>query len=140
MQIPDPKTTATNKYIPEKVALNPYRGDPEGEPFLISFQFFNDKISEISSLSGSASKRFVKDIRTIGGCNNTTLDKNNIKRQRVYCSGEYKKLFRKLPEDVEELREHKGAQTSRLFYFYAGKYMYIIAITQNHLETKKVRK
>ena len=55
--------------------------------------------------------------------------------------GEYKKLFKGLEDDIE-LKEIKLQQSARVFYFdiEPERTFYVVAITDNHLETDKVRR
>ncbi len=54
---------------------------------------------------------------------------------------EYKKLYRGIAEGIE-LKEIKLQQTARIFYFdiEPERTFYVVAITENHLETDKVRR
>ena len=69
------------------------------------------------------------------------FESKGIDKIPVQCKGDYKKLFNKLFEEVE-LFEHKLQNTARIFYFLDNlkKVMYIVAITQKHFETDKVRR
>jgi len=128
--------------IPESVANNPRNIEPESELFLISFKYFNDKISELNhGLVKNCHKRFLKDIINIGHCRSIlNFREYNIDYLRVNFSGEYKKLFKSLPKGTDELKEHKGNNSSRMFYFIEDKVLHIIAITQAHFETHKNRR
>lgn len=59
----------------------------------------------------------------------------------VRCDGEYKKLYRDIAEGIE-LKEIKLQQRARIFYFdiEPERTFYVVAITENHLETDKVRR
>lgn len=133
-----PQQKLRSDAIPYDVAIHRDK-DIENEFFTISYRFYNDKECGIDSLVKNNSKRFLKDLRKIGNSNPLTLQSNNISSITVKNSGEYKKLYSKLTEDVQIL-EHKGSGTSRLFYFYSGFEFYIIAITSRHYETNKNRR
>lgn len=137
-----PKPQIPTGKIPESVANYPRDIEPESEPFLISFKYFNDKVSELNhGLVKNCHKRFLKDIINIGQCSNVLHFKEyNIDYLPVSFAGEYKKLFKSLPKGTDELKEHKGNSSSRLFYFVERKVLHVIAITQAHLETKKQRR
>ena len=140
--IPKP-TDARKKHkyaIPNSAAISSYKGDVEAESFLISFEYYDDKLCEISLLVKNNAKRFIKDIRTLGNCTQQTLGSSNIMQKKIDNSGSYSKLFKTLPTDVDKLYEHKGNATSRLIYFIAGRVLYITTILQNHLEINKRRR
>lgn len=140
MSIPQPYVP-TGK-IPARVANYPNESDPEDKSFLISFRYFNDAVSDLKSgLVKNCERRFLQDIVNIGKCGNVLKFKEyNIDYLPVSCSGEYKKLFASLPRGTDELKEHKGIQTSRLFYFVEREILHVVAITQAHLETSKQRR
>lgn len=138
-KIPSPQLL-TKSRIPDSVTLAPYRHDPEGKPFKISFQYYNDSVCEIELLVQNGARRILKDIRTIGESHASTLNSNNIKTKPVDNSGDYKRLFSNLPQGVDTLREHLANGTSRIFYFYSGQDLHVIAITENHFETNKQRR
>lgn len=129
------------KFIPSEVALIRNKEDIENSNFLISFFYYNTKECEISNLRKNNAKRILNDIKTIGTSTVNTLSGNNIQSIRVINSGEYSKLFKKLPDGVDELFEHKANGTNRVFYFVeASKIFHIIAIRENHFEVGKNRR
>lgn len=78
-------------------------------------------------------------IKRIGQTVLGNLYKNNIDCLRIENAGEYKKFFNKLTPDTK-IFEHKLQGTSRIFYFTRGHEFHIVAITNSHLETDKVRR
>jgi hypothetical protein len=98
---------------------------------------------EISDLNGNKAKKAIETLKTIGTKIRSTADyqRYSVGRIPVRCEGEYKKLFNGLPQDVD-LKELKLQQDARIFYFdiEPDRTFYVVAITQNHLETKHVRR
>lgn len=126
-----------NKYIPEGSDYIHNRREPESETYYVSFQHYNDKVCEIKILEKNNARNLVKDLRTIGKCCSTNdLVSNGIRLSPIYDNGDYHKLFRGLTDDVD-IKEHIISSEARLFYFIVRKTFYIVAITNNHLETNK---
>ncbi len=98
---------------------------------------------EISELSKNKAKKALEIFKTIGTKIYSEADyqKCCIAQRSILYKGEYKKLYRGLPEDIE-LKETKLQENARIFYFNIepeGR-CYVVAIRENHLETKKVRR
>jgi hypothetical protein len=98
---------------------------------------------EISLLNSNKAKRAVETLKTIGMKVRSTADfqRHSIDRIPVRYDGEYKKLFNGLPNEVE-LKEIKLQQDARMFYYdiEPERTFYVVAITQNHIETRQVRR
>lgn len=124
--------------IPDKVGEIRSPFDPETKPFLISYEYYNDKLCEIKILEKNRAKQCLQDLRMIGKCNTNSLCGNGIDILSVCNQGDYSKLFNKLPPDIK-LKEHKIQGDGRIFYFISRNLFHIVAITNNHLETNKHR-
>lgn len=136
--------TQENAEIPEAVSKTPQGLEaPEISPYVISFAKYNDSMCEISELNSNKAKKAIETFKTIGTKIRSKADfgKQAIDRIPVIYEGEYKKLFRGLSEDID-LKEIKLQQDARIFYFdiEPKRTLYVVAITQNHLETKQVRR
>jgi hypothetical protein len=130
--------------IPKNVAELPQDTEtPETQPYLISFSKYNERICEISLLTSNKAKRAVEILKTIGTKIRSQADfqRNSIDRIPVCYEGEYKKLFNGLSADIE-LKEIKLQQKARIFYFdiEPERTFYVVAITENHLETSQTRR
>lgn len=130
--------------IPQVVAEIPQETEaPEANPYVISFAKYNEKMCELSQLQGNKAKKAIETLKTIGTKVRSTADyqRHSVDRIPVRCEGEYKKLFNGLADDVE-LKEIKLQQTARIFYFdiEPERTFYVVSITENHLETDKVRR
>lgn len=144
MSIPETKDIEKEGIIPPEASELKTDEEPEIKPFLISYSKYNNKLCEIDgSLVKNCQKKALLDLKKIG---KDIMDfgdfrKNGIDTIPVEYKGEYKKLFNGLYEDVE-IFEHKLQNTARIFYFINNvrRIFYIIAITQAHFETEKVRR
>lgn len=130
--------------IPQVVAEIPQETEaPEANPYVISFAKYNEKMCELSQLQGNKAKKAIETLKTIGTKVRSTADyqRHSVDRIPVRFEGEYKKLFNGLADDVE-LKEIKLQQTARIFYFdiEPERTFYVVSITDNHLETDKVRR
>lgn len=123
--------------IPESVTELKSEKEPEDEFFVLSYYYYNEKECEISSLEGKRGKATLEALKTIGRSTNKSLQNNHIDRFRVFAGGDYKYLFKKLPEDFDDLYEHKIQGESRLFYHIADNKFYIICIKNNHIPVGK---
>lgn len=116
---------------------------PEATPYVISFVKYKENCCEICSLDSNKARKAIEVIKKIGTkvCSEADFRKYNIGRIPVYNSGEYKKLYNRLEEDIE-IKEIKLQADARIFYFdiESRKTLFIVAITQNHLETDKIRR
>jgi hypothetical protein len=137
------QTEVTNE-IPAEVAVMSQQVEaPEANPYSISFANYNERMCEISLLNSNKAKRAVETLKTIGMKVRSTADfqRHSIDRIPVRYDGEYKKLFNGLPNEVE-LKEIKLQQDARMFYYdiEPERTFYVVAITQNHIETRQVRR
>lgn len=138
------KTTDDDSELPQTVAEIPQDVEaPEANPYVISFAKYNEKMCELTQLNNNKAKRAIETLKTIGTKVRSTADyqRHSVDRIPVRCEGEYKKLFKGLEDDIE-LKEIKLQQSARVFYFdiEPERTFYVVAITDNHLETDKVRR
>ncbi|MEN9852271.1 MAG: hypothetical protein RI996_214 [Candidatus Parcubacteria bacterium] len=129
--------------IPSKVAEIIIQEDVEIKPYLISFEKYNKDLCELKSLDGKNAKRGLSILKEIGVsvfCREDIMRNGDINTSHIMCAGEYKKLYRGLHEGVE-IKEIHLKNSGRIFYFdvIPDNIMYIIAIKENHFETKKIR-
>lgn len=127
-----------NNKIPDKVAQLSDRSD-QASNYVITYKFYNESLCELDLLEKNRPKVCLQIIKRIGQTTLGQLHKNHIDCFRIENSGEYRKLFNKLTPDTK-IFEHKLQGTSRIFYFTRGHEFHIVAITNNHLETDKVRR
>jgi hypothetical protein len=144
MGIPETKDIKKEGIIPQEVAELKTEEEPESIPFLISYLQYNNKLCGIDDcLVKNCQKKALMDIKKIGRdiVSFNDFDRHGINTIPVERKGEYKKLFNGLHEDVEVF-EHKLQSTARMFYFIdeVKRIFYIVAITQKHFETDKVRR
>lgn len=130
--------------IPKIVAELPQSSEaPETRPYLISFSKYNERLCEISLLNSNKAKRAVETLKSIGTKIHSRADfqRHSIDRIPVRYEGNYKKLFSGLSSDIE-LKELKLQQDARIFYFdiEPERMFYVVAITENHLETGQTRR
>ncbi len=130
--------------IPYAMAEIPQdQSDPEVRPYVISFYYYNDKHCELLNLSNPSCKKALQDFKAIGMKirSESDFDKHGIGRRRIENRGAYKKLFNRLGTDTE-LYETRLKDSGRIFYFDAKLegVLYIIAITEKHIETDKQRR
>lgn len=136
--------TYDNGNIPSSVAEIPEELEaPEVNPYLISFAKYNERMCQLSLLGGNKAKRAIETLKKIGTSVRCESDfqREHIERIPVRCEGNYKKLFNGLESDIE-LKELKLQQDARIFYFdiEPERTFYVVAVTENHLETDKVRR
>ena len=138
------ESTIVEGQIPADVAEIPAdKEEPEVSPYLISFAKYNKGMCGIEYLDSNKAKKAVTILMTIGTKIRSIADfqRNAIDRIPIYYDGDYKKLYSGLSNDVE-LKEIKLQQDARIFYFdiESERMFFVVAITQSHLETKKVRR
>ncbi|MDE0243576.1 MAG: hypothetical protein OYG31_02590 [Candidatus Kaiserbacteria bacterium] len=144
--IPRPvtKTAGGRIKIPQKVnEVSQETEAPEAMPYVISFATYNDKVGNLSVLKGNKAKKTLEVLKKVGTEIRSPADyqKYSLQYKPVRRDGEYKKLFSGLPDDVD-LKEIKLQGKSRIFHFSieSKRVFYVVAITENHLETNKVRR
>jgi hypothetical protein len=130
--------------IPQIVAKNPREAEaPELNPYVISFVKYNESLCEISELNSNKARKALEIFKTVGIkiYSRADLQRNYIDQIPVRREGDYMKLYNGLDDDID-LKEIKLQQDARIFYFdiETERTFYIIAITQNHFETDKVRR
>lgn len=136
--------TEESSELPQAVAEMPQETEaPEAVPYLISFSRYNESMCEISELNSNKARKAVETFKTVGTKIRSEADfqKHYVDRIPVRREGEYKKLYRGLGDDID-LKEIKLQQDARIFYFdiEPERTFYVVAITQNHLETTQVRR
>jgi len=137
-------TSEDNNDLPQQIAELPQTLEaPEVSFYVISFAKYNEKMCEIEYLDSNKAKKAIQSIKSIGTkvCCEADFQRLSIDRIPIRREGEYKKLYRGLSDDIE-LKEIKLQQDARIFYFdiEPERTLYVVAITQNHLETDKVRR
>lgn len=141
MTIPEPELPKQS--IPGKMAEVADEDEPESHPFLISFAKYNVGLCEIDRLEKNKLKKALDTMKLIGSQVYDVKDfqRKNIDMIPVRGEGDYRRLYSKLSPDIE-LREIKLQQNARIFYFIhePRKTMFIVAVTNNHYETDKVRR
>lgn len=135
--IPSPKRDSGH-LIPDKIAIISDSTEIESLPFHLSFEYYNNKLCEIQDLNRNIPKRALINLKTIGRCNYKTLKQNGIDILPVSNSGEYTKVYAKLPPDID-LKEHKISGTARIFYFIVSRVFHIVCFKNSHFETDKHR-
>lgn len=130
--------------LPKVLAELPQETEaPETRPYFISFSKYNDRMCEISQLTSNKAKRAIETLKTVGTKIHSQADfqRHSIDRIPVRCEGAYKPLFNGLSADIE-LKELKLQQKARIFYFdiEPERTFYVVAITENHLETNQTRR
>jgi len=137
------QTADDGSELPEAVAEMPQETEaPEAIPYLISFAMYNESMCEISELTSNKARKALETFKTIGTKIHSEADfqRYHVDRIPVWRGGDYKKLYRGLGDDID-LKEIKLQDDARIFYFDIEdkRTFYVVAITQNHLETDKVR-
>lgn len=130
--------------LPHAVAEMPQEQEaPEASFYVISFAKYNEKMCEITLLDSNKARRAIEIFKRIGTkiCCEADFQRFSVERIPVRREGEYKKLYRGLSEDID-LKEIKLQQDARIFYFdlEPERTFYVVAVTQNHLDTDKVRR
>lgn len=146
MDIPNEATKLTGEGtgLPSTIKELPQETEaPEAIPYVISFARYNEDMCQISLLDSNKGRKAVDILKKVGTKIHSEADyqRNFIDRIPVRREGEYKKLYNGLGDDID-LKEIKLQQNARIFYFdiEPERKFYVIAITQNHLETDKVRR
>jgi hypothetical protein len=138
------QTADDGSQLPEAVAEMPQETEaPEAIPYLISFAMYNESMCEISELTSNKARKALETFKTIGTKIHSEADfqRYHVDRIPVRREGDYRKLYRRLGDDID-LKEIKLQDGARIFYFDIEdkRTFYVVAITQNHLETDKVRR
>jgi hypothetical protein len=139
-RIPDnnhSKHSRYDKYIPSSVTNIPNQKDIEGEPYLISFEYYRDDLCQTKSLQSSAARRALQDLRKIGKCTIVTLRGSNIDTHPIERANDhYRIFFKHIPEEITLYHSHIS-QSGSMFYFVMKNLFYVIAFQQSHPEVGK---
>ena len=116
---------------------------PEGRPYVISFAKYNEKMCEILGLGKNRGNKALSILKQIGMkvYSRADFQRLNIQNKSISFAGAYKALYNRLGPDIE-IREIPLQGDGRIFYFdiEPERSIYIVAITENHLETDKVKR
>ncbi len=129
--------------LPQAVAEIPQETEaPEAIPYLVSFARYNESMCEISELNNNKAKKAIETFKMVGTkiYSEKDFQRYHVDRIPVRREGVYQKLYQGLSDDID-LKEIKLQQNARIFYFDIEdkRTFYVVAITQNHLDTDKVR-
>ncbi len=145
-EIPNKATPASdkNEKLPQALAeLSQESEAPELSPYVISFARYNGRLCEIKNLNSNKARKAVETFKIIGTKVRSEADfqRYHIDRLPIDRKREYLKLYNGLKDDID-LKEIKLQQDARIFYFdiEPERTLYVVAITQNHFETDKVRR
>jgi uncharacterized protein involved in propanediol utilization len=134
-KIPQSATNLLQGSIPQYVT----QLKNQDEFYFLSFNHYNEKVCEIKLLQKNCPKECILVLKRISQSRIGSLKENNIDKFEISNCGDYQKLYNNLTKDVQ-IFEHKIQGESRLFYFIAASKFYVVAITNNHLETGKIRR
>jgi hypothetical protein len=116
---------------------------PEANPYVISFAKYNEGLCEINLLNSNKARRALETLKAIGTKIRSSADfqRHHIDQISVRGEGAYRRLYNGLANDIQ-LREIKLQQDARIFYFdiEPQRTLYVVAITENHFETRQVRR
>lgn len=115
----------------------------EIKPYAISFSKYNNKLCEISLLGKNKGNKALTILKEIGTkvFSKADFQRHGIRNESIACGGEYKLLYSRIADGIE-IRELFLQGTGRIFYFdiEPERMLYVVAITENHFETDKVRR
>ena len=135
--IPVPQWKPKEEPIPEELAEISQDINPETNPYLISFKYYNNKECQIKNYLKNQGRKALLILKEVGCCRNLNELKNKgVDIITVENNNEYSKLFNRLSPEVE-MREHKIQSTSRMFYFITDKQFNVVAFTNRHYQTNK---
>lgn len=138
MSIPEEvgKLVSKDSLIPEIGTQLPQQDDdPESSPFLISMARYNEKECGIDNIEQKRARKALKLIREIGVNTYSESDLKKLKLKPVHPIGDYKKLYRGLPLDIEVKELFIDSDKGRIFFFVLQKIFYLISITDSHYNT-----
>lgn len=116
-----------------EVATDPSIEEPADKSFALLFDNYNFSECELDILDRVKAKSLIKKFQNITKTNRRTLPTSGIVRDNVEYSGEYKKLFKNLPPDIE-LKESGLSGTARLIFYMIEEKFYIVSVLVNHRE------
>ena len=100
--------------------------------FLISFAKYSDKECGINEIDNKRARKALKLLRDIGTSIRSEIDFQNFKHKPISPSGDYKKLYRGLPFDIEIKELFIDTDKGRIFYFTVQRILYLICVTDAH--------
>lgn len=122
--------------IPKESAQLPQHDeDPESSPFLISFARYKSSECGINDIDQKRSRKALKLIRDIGTTIHAESDFKNFKLKNVSPNGDYKRLYRSLPPDVEVRELFIDSDKGRIFFFTIQRILFLLCITDAHYNT-----
>lgn len=138
MSIPEEASKLPKKdsLIPEDSAELPQlEDDPESSPFLISFAKYNEKECGIDNMDKKRARKALKLIRKVGLNIYSETDLKDFELKSISPSGDYKKLYKGLPWDIEIKEIFIDSDKGRIFFFTLQRIFYLISITDCHYNT-----
>ncbi|MEI6144331.1 MAG: hypothetical protein WCP91_01890 [Candidatus Berkelbacteria bacterium] len=139
-KIPDYIKRENETRFPKSLVESLRQDDKEASCFVISYRYYKDKLCEVRDLLKNCHLQVLQDLRTIGKLSNfKDFYQNGIGSDPIDNTNTYAELYDGLPE-FTKLKENGIQGTARLFYFTQERIFHIVAITNAHKETKKIKR
>ncbi len=135
MDIP-PIKGSESSILPGDVAEIPQKVEaPELEPFLISFANYSKCECGIDNIDQKRARKALKLLRDVGVGIRSEADFEGFKIKPISAKGDYKKLYKGLPWDIEIKELFIDSDKGRIFYFTVQRILYLVSITDAHYNT-----
>lgn len=141
-RIPDPNNQEqTESQIPESSAvLDQSKEAPESSLTVLSFARYSKSQCQIDEMNNKEAKKSLKTIRDIGVSIRTETDFKTklpkLRIERVLPNGDYSKLYKALPPDIEVKEAKIDSDKCRLFFYMVDQMLFVLAIRKDHLNTR----
>lgn len=126
------------KNIDQGVAIiheKPDYDDEQKENFLFSFIHYKPGQCGLSNLCDASAKQLVKKLRIINETTLRGLADSKLIKDNINNSGDYAKLYTGLSPDID-IKEICFSDRGRIFAYFVKRYVCIVAIDPNHINTR----
>ncbi len=117
--------------VPQGTTLIKSEKEEEIERIVLNFDHLDFKKCDFNGID---IKALIKKLKHLTSLSLREFPGSKVERDTILKKGPYKFLFRRLPPDVEKLKETEFSGKGRIFYFLLGKNFCIVAICSQHIK------
>ncbi len=117
-------------FIPQGTTLVKSEEEREIERIVLNFDHLDFKKCDFNRID---IKALIKKLKYLTSLSLREFPESKVERDTILGKGPYKFLFRRLPPDVEKLKETGFSGKGRIFYFFIHKNLCIVAIWSSHI-------
>lgn len=127
--------TMMPSYVATNATIDDWEEHRKAENYHLTFASYNTRQCEIHLIDKRNIVRpFIEVLQQVTSLSPNTIGASGLIRDNINNDGEYRPLFKTVPEDVE-LKEISFSGTGRIYFYCYKNYFCVVAIQKNHRNT-----